>query len=163
MPSSEEIAQMGPERTLQMELMGGEIAHWLDRMSIEMRKWKKKIDYWHFEKQLTVILIFLSFPRLVFAELVTNMSKQPLRNLDREWQEEIDSSSMSMLRSLLCFGLCLPKDQRTSIRHGQLRTASAQSTPAMQNMSDSARRQPMRTRDAAYPPRQQIHMQDFEP
>lgn len=98
---------MGPEKRFQMEAMGDDLVNWLMKLQIEVRKWKKKIDYWHFEKQLT-----------------------PLRNYEREWQEEIDPQSLSFLRSLLCFGLCLPSELRTSFSHGHLKTQSASTTPA---------------------------------
>lgn len=47
---------MGPERRFEMEMMGDDLLNWLSRVLVEIRSWKKKIDYWHFEKQLTVSL-----------------------------------------------------------------------------------------------------------
>ena len=161
-PSQEEIAQMGPERSLQMEVMGQDIAHWLDRMIIELRKWKKKIDYWHFEKQLAVCPLLLLSALVPLLMLLLSYT-QPLRNLDREWQEEIDSSSMSILRSLLCFGLCLPKDHRTTLRHGQLITSSALSTPAVPNIPDPKSSGSQQNPSAAYPPQQPMQMQQIRP
>lgn len=74
-PSQEQLAQMGPEKRAEMEMMGDDIAHWLDRMIIEIRKWKKKIDYYHFEKQLTVsILLVVS---KVYTDQVDTASPKP--------------------------------------------------------------------------------------
>lgn len=125
-PSKAELDEMGPERRFEMEVMGDDLLNWLSRVLVEIRSWKKKIDYWHFEKQLTVSLVLR-----VTEAIKLMLMLQPLRNLDREWIEEIDSASMALLRSLLCFGLCLPKDVRTSVnKKGHLKTFSNPNTPS---------------------------------
>lgn len=106
---------------------------WMDRLLRSIRGWKKKIDYEHFEKQL-----------------------EPLRNLDRQWKDDLDDVQFNLLKSLFCFGLCLPSEIRRDGEEDLEAPDAGQAQSQMDPQPQRSRPQGQSVPDQAYPPQKSM-------